>query len=353
MKLQLSLRKNLMMMKQRLTILSTLLIVLTLLAACASSSAPAAANQPGADTSAAGEQAAEEEAAGEQTVIAISGAFALFPMVTVWAEAYQAAHPNVQFDIQAGGAGKGMTDVLAEAVDIAMVSREIREEEIAQGAFGVPVTIDAVIGTFNANNPYRDQILAQGITSESGAAIWLRGETTTWGQLLGTDASDPINVYTRSDAAGAAEMWAKYLGGEAQEELLGTAVNADPGVAEAVRQDPLGVGYNNIGFAYDPSTLEPIEGLQILPLDLNGDGQISEDENFYETRDTLVAAIADGRFPFPPARVLYLVTKGEPSDAVSDFYRYILTDGQALVLDAGYVPLSEDELAAALALIEE
>ena len=322
--------------------LSVLIVLLLLLTACAPAVAPAT-----------GGAASAAAVTDEETVIAMSGAFALFPIVTVWAEQYQAAHPNVQIDIQAGGAGKGMTDVLSGAVDVAMVSREIREEEAAQEAFGVPVTIDAVIGTFNGDNPYRDQILAQGINPETGAAIWLTGDTTTWGQFLGTDAADPINVYTRSDAAGAAEMWAKYVGGQAQEELGGTAVNADPGLAEAVRQDTLGVGYNNIGFAYDPNTLEPIAGLQILPLDLNGDGQISEDEDFYGTRDQLTAAIAEGRFPSPPARVLYLVTKGKPSAAVADFYRYILTEGQALVGDAGYVLLNAEQLAAAQAILEE
>lgn len=43
--------------------------------------------------------------------IGVSGTFALFPMVSVWAEAYQKVNPNVRFDVQAGGAGKGMTDV--------------------------------------------------------------------------------------------------------------------------------------------------------------------------------------------------------------------------------------------------
>ena len=299
--------------------------------------------------------AAEAPAAsGETTVLAISGAFALFPMVTVWADAYKAANPNIDFDIQAGGAGKGITDVLAGAVDIAMVSRELREEETSQGATGVPVTIDAVVGTFNAANPYAAEILAKGITPEIANAIWLSGTTTTYGQWLGTDATDAINVYTRSDAAGAAEMWAKYGLGKVQEELIGTGVNADPGLAEAVRQDPLGVGYNNIGFAYDPATLLPIEGLQIIPLDLNGDGQISEDENVYATRDDLAEAIATGVYPSPPARVLYLVTKGEPSAIILDFYRWILSEeGQALVPGAGYVKLNAEQLAAAQELVGE
>lgn len=334
----------------RIQSLITIMLMLAMLVGCA---APAPSGGATTNEGAAAADNAAASAGDEEVIISISGAFALFPMVTVWAEEYQALHPNVQFDIQAGGAGKGMTDVLAGAVDIAMVSREVREEEIAQGAFGVPVTIDAVVGTINANNPYRDQILAQGITSEKGAGIWLTGETTTWGQLLGTDDTDAINVYTRSDAAGAAEMWVKYLGGDAQEELLGTAVNADPGLADAVRNDTFGVGYNNIGFAYDPTTLKPIEGLEIIPLDVNGDGTINPEEQIYGTRDELTAAIAEGRYPFPPARVLYLVTKGEPNEHVVDFYQFILTDGQALVGDAGYVQLNEQQLAEALALIAE
>ncbi len=341
--------------RNRLSMGLITLWVAALLAACAPAATAPAAEAP-ADTPATAETSAAEEAAasGETTILAISGAFALFPMVTVWAEAYKAVNPNVDFDIQAGGAGKGVTDVLAGAVDIAMVSRELRDEETSQGATGVPVTIDAVIGTFNAANPYAAEILAKGITPESVAGIWISGETTTWAQFLGTDAADSINVYTRSDSAGAAEQWVKFGGGEAQEELLGTAVNADPGLAEAVRQDPLGVGFNNIGFAYDPTTLLPIEGLQILPIDLNGDGQISEDENVYGTRDDLTAAIAAGIYPSPPARVLYLVTKGEPSEIVLDFYRWILSEeGQSFVPDAGYVSLNAEQLAAARELVGE
>jgi phosphate transport system substrate-binding protein len=49
----------------------------------------------------------------KQISISVSGAFALFPMMTVWTEAYSELHPNITFDVQAGGAGKGMTDMIA------------------------------------------------------------------------------------------------------------------------------------------------------------------------------------------------------------------------------------------------
>lgn len=292
-------------------------------------------------------------AAAPETTIAVSGAFALFPLMSVWAEEYQKLHPNIKFDIQAGGAGKGMTDVLAGAVDIAMLSREARQEEIDQGSVLVPVTIDSVIGTVNAKNPNLETILKHGITGESGAGVWISGDTKTWGQLLGTDSSDSVNPYTRSDASGAAEMWAKFLGAKAQEELKGTAVNGDPGVAEAIRQDPLSIGYNNVGFAYDPATGKPVDGLAIVPIDVNGDGQISDDENFYGTRDAFTAAVAAGKYPFPPARVLYLVTKGAPSAEITAFYEWVLTDGQQYVQPAGYVQLTDDRIAEALGSLKK
>ncbi|HSM59042.1 MAG TPA: substrate-binding domain-containing protein [Candidatus Sulfomarinibacteraceae bacterium] len=326
----------------RLTLLALVLLLL-LATACR-------AEPPGAGATSGGEASAATTA---ETALSVSGAFALFPLMTVWVEAYHALHPEVTFDVQAGGAGKGMTDMLSGVADIAMLSREPRQEELDQGAFLVPVTIDSVLATVNSDNPYLDLLLAQGLTAEETQGIWITQEITTWGQLLGNGSDEPINVYTRSDSSGAAEMWALFALAEAQEELHGTAVNGDPGVAEAVRQDPLAIGYNNVGFAYDQTTGQPIPGLHPVPLDLDGDGQIADDEAFYATRDTFTAAVAAGRYPFPPARVLYLVTRGQPSPAIVDFYRWVLNEGQSFVAGAGYVSLADAHLQEALDLLGE
>ncbi|MBP5650625.1 MAG: substrate-binding domain-containing protein, partial [Bacteroidales bacterium] len=66
--------------------------------------------------------------------ITISGAFALYPLAVKWAEEFQTLHPNVRIDLSAGGAGKGMTDVLADVVDLGMVSREVYPPELEKGA---------------------------------------------------------------------------------------------------------------------------------------------------------------------------------------------------------------------------
>ena len=57
----------------------------------------------------------------------------------------------------------GMTQALAGTVDIGMVSRDIRDSEIDQGAFWVSVAKDTVVATINANNPVKDIIYSQGV----------------------------------------------------------------------------------------------------------------------------------------------------------------------------------------------
>lgn len=276
--------------------------------------------------------------------ISLSGAFALYPMAVRWAAEFKRINPGVKIDISAGGAGKGMTDVLYNMVDIGMVSREIYPDELKKGAFGIAVTKDAVVPVISAQNPSLNEILAFGLKPGTGNDIWISGKYKKWNQAFVTKLKAPIHVYTRSDACGAAEVWAKYFG-KKQEDLLGSAVFGDPGLALAVKRDPLGIGFNNIGYVYDFKTKQQVAGIRVLPIDLNENGKIDPDEDFYNTIDKLIDAIAKGKYPSPPARDLYFVTNKKPNNkVVTDFLRWVLSDGQKYVNETGYINLTKDKL---------
>ena len=280
----------------------------------------------------------------ESKNITISGAFALYPLAVKWAEEFQKLHPDIHIDLSAGGAGKGMTDVLADVVDLGMVSREVYGPELEKGALPFAVAKDAVVITFNAENPLARQIMEHGISKEDATKIWITGEYTTWGQVLGTNDKTPIHVYTRSDACGAAETFALWMG-KKQEDLLGTAVFGDPGLASAIQADKLGIGLNNIGYAYDEKSRRPNEGLSVCPVDKDNDDSISAEEFFYDTKDDFISAVGEGKYPSPPARDLYMVSHGTPKNpAVVAFLEYILSDGQKENVPAGYIGLSEEKL---------
>ena len=293
-----------------------------------------------------------EASGGElQGTITISGAWALYPLMVRWGEEFQKLYPDVRFDISAGGAGKGMADALSDAVDIGMVSREIYRDEVDKGAFWVSVTKDAVFPTVSESNPVWDDLQQQGIDRETFVGIYITGEVTTWGQVLGRpEVTDPIHVFTRSDACGAAATWAEYLGG-VQEDLLGIGVYGDPGLLDAVVKDPLGIGFNNLNYAFDMDTGEPLAGVRVAPVDIDGNG-VADASEVYDTKEHAVSAVADGTYPSPPARDLNLVTRGKPEGLTKAFILWVLTDGQRFVEEVGYISLSPEKLGAERAKLD-
>ena len=286
-----------------------------------------------------------------QGKISISGAFALYPLTVKWAEEFNKIYPNIKIDISAGGAGKGITDVLSGITDIGLVSRDLSPEEIKKGSIPYPVSKDAVIPTISASNPHVLELQARGIKKDVLNNIFISGRVKSWGQT-GIKSNDPIHIYTRSDAAGAAETWAKYFG-KKQEDLQGVAVYGDPGLAMAVKKDPIGIGFNNIVYVFDSKTKKPTNGVVPLPIDLNNNGRIDADEDFYGDIDKLTNAIATGKYPSPPGRELLFVTKGATKNAAAkEFIKWVLTIGQKYVDAAGYIQLSPDRIKATLAKLK-
>jgi phosphate transport system substrate-binding protein len=275
--------------------------------------------------------------------LTISGAFALYPLTIRWAEEFRKIHPGVTINISAGGAGKGMADALSKMVDLGMYSKEVSPEEKAKGAWSLACAKDAVLPVMNASNPLVTTIRAAGVTKDKFYGIFISGNVKTWGQLIGIKDVNTMQVFTRSDACGAADMWAKFLMNKKQEDLEGIGVNGDPGVADAVRKTMYGIGYNNLNFVFDVQSRKPYQGLAIIPIDINGNGKIDKEEDFYHSMDEVMTAINDGKYPSPPARQLYFVSAGKPSNKlVLSFLNFILSDGQKYVNEAGYVCLKED-----------
>ena len=286
-----------------------------------------------------------------QGTIRISGAWALYPMMVRWVDEFKKINPEVRIDVSAGGAGKGIADAIAGMVDLGMVSRDIKEEEIKQGAVFVPVVKDAVFPTINAANPVAKILLKKGIKKEAFVKLWIQGEKISWGAIAGTPAKDNVQVYTRSDACGAAETWAKYLNNKKQEDLQGIGVYGDPGVADAVKKDKQGIGFNNLNYAYDSKTGLPMSGIQVVPIDVNENGKIDAKEDI-STKQKAIRSILDGVYPSPPARDLFVVTKNQFKEPAKSFVKWILTKGQGYANEVGYIAIKEAQVKEAQAKVQ-
>ncbi|MEF8819263.1 MAG: substrate-binding domain-containing protein [Haloferacaceae archaeon] len=290
--------------------------------------------------------------------VRISGGVGPLPMVQVWADIY-AEQADTTFDISGGGTGVGVSDLLNEQVDIAMMGREPFEEEIEQGLVAVPMLIDTVVGTVNKNNPVIEEINSQGLTRAEMEAIFTK-EITNWGDLYeGVDVDEEIVVYGRSDASAAYKKWGEFLGGDGeaytQDELEGLSdgnFSGDQSVAQSLGENANAISLNNINYVYGLESGELDGDIRPVPLDRDGGG-LSEAEQFYTTREEFLAAVERGDYPAPPAREMWLAAKNQFGSDSARFVEWVLTDGQQYVSENGYVPLEQSRLEDGLQTLEE
>jgi phosphate transport system substrate-binding protein len=80
----------------------------------------------------------------------------------------------------------------------------------------------------------------------------------------------------------------------------------------------------------------------VVPIDVNENGK-ADPEEVLKTKKEAVEAVATGKYPSPPARLLNLVTKGKPTGLVLAFIQWVLNDGQNFAGEAGYVPLTPEQ----------
>ena len=269
-------------------------------------------------------------------------------MVEVWVDLYE-EQTDATFDVSGGGTGVGVSDVLNDQVDIAMMGREPEPEEEDQGLFAVPMLIDTVVGTVNADNPVLDELQSDGLTREDLEAVFTK-EVTNWGELVDADVDEDIVVYGRSDASAAYKQWGDFLAGDddayTQNDLQSISdanYNGDQPVADAIAGEPNAISLNNINYVYDLSSGELEGNIRPVPLDRDGTG-LDPDEDFYETREEFLGAVEAGNYPAPPAREMFLASDGGFEGEAADFVEWVLTEGQQYVRDNGYVPLEEDRL---------
>lgn len=275
--------------------------------------------------------------------ISISGAFALYPIAVLWSEDFKKENPHVRFNISAGGAGKGISDVLSNMVDIGLVSRDLHKQELECGAYPIQVAKDAVVGSFNCNHPNYALLKERGLTRAELEGVFVHRRYKLWSDIDDRFINKPIEVYVRSDAAGAAETWAKFLGVH-QEGLKGVGIFGDPGLVQAIKDKPLSIGFSNVNFVYNLKTKKTVENIAVLPLDLNGNGYVDKEEYFYDHLDSLTQAVATNHYPSPPSRDLTFVIRADnKTKLLAAFIRFVLEkEQQGYLLENGYVPLNDE-----------
>lgn len=135
------------------------------------------------------------------------GSTSMADVMGVLTETFKELHPDVNVNYSGTGSGSGISGVLAGTCDIGLSSRELKREEMDQGAVAHVVALDGVAVVVNPANPITD------LTVEQIADIYT-GKITNWKDLGGSDA--PIAVYGREDGSGTRSAFEEIVGVEGE-----------------------------------------------------------------------------------------------------------------------------------------
>ncbi|MDX5332994.1 MAG: phosphate ABC transporter substrate-binding protein PstS family protein [Gammaproteobacteria bacterium] len=273
------------------------------------------------------------------------GSDTLANLMTLWAEDFKRAYPNVNIQIQAAGSSTAPPALTEGTSNVGPMSRAMKDKEIQafEEKYGykptaIRVAIDALAVFAHKDNPIKGLSIADvdavfSSTRKCGAPA----DVTKWGQLgvTGQLANQDIQLYGRNSVSG---TYGYFKSKALCKGDFKANVNEQPGsasVVQSVSTSLNAIGYSGIGYV--------TTGVKAVPL-AKRDG------------DAYVEATAENAIngSYPLARFLYVYVNKHPNKPLPplerEFFKQVLSQqGQEVVVKDGYFPLPakvvEQELA--------
>lgn len=217
---------------------------------------------------------------GDKVTIAVSGSTSMEDVMGKISEAYENENKNVSIEINAVGSSAGIKDTLNGVAEIGMSSRDLKDEEVSEGAEGTPVAYDGIAVILNPANKVSN------LTLDQLKEIYT-GKITNWKEVGGSDA--PIVVVSREDGSGTRDAFQEIVGYESS-ELIADAIitDASENLKTTVSQNENAIGFVSFSYVDDTVSAVDIEGVKPeAELAKNGTYKLSRPFLVVTKKDTL------------------------------------------------------------------
>jgi phosphate transport system substrate-binding protein len=284
-----------------------------------------------------------------------AGATFPYPIYSKWFDVYHTAHPNLQINYQSIGSGGGIRQLQAGTVDFGASDVPVTDEQLAQFKVKVlhfPTVLGAVVPTYNIAGVSGEL----NFTQKALAGIYL-GTITKWNDSEIAKANPGVNlpntdivVIHRSEGSGTSFIWTDFLAkvsddwknkvGKAAASVnwpVGLGGKGNEGVTGLVKQTPNAIGYIELIYAVQNNI--PYGKVQnaagkFVKADLAGVTAAAAADAKNIPDDFRVSITnAAGPTVYPIASFTWLLIPAQiqdaaKRDAIKDFLKWMLTDGQ-------------------------
>jgi ABC-type phosphate transport system substrate-binding protein len=267
-----------------------------------------------------------------QQIVRITGVRFAYPLVQQWIDNYNKEYPNVQIIIESrASSDPSQYDILIEAYE--------HPEEVKSEREYAYIARYAVLPIANSKSAFANRFTAKGLNKDLIVQLFFHDIYAD--KESQKEIKDPFTVYTRLQKAGAPITFARYFGYE-QKDIKGKSIaGADEHILKALLRDTTGLSYLPLSLIYDRETKKPVEGITVLPVDLNGNDKVNDDEKFYDDLSSVTQRfeeVSAKDLNNVPVEYLHLsVDKKSASAEAIAFVKWVITNGQTDLHDFGYL----------------
>lgn len=220
--------------------------------------------------------------------VTVSGSTSVGPLMEKEAEKFKENNKGISVEINQLGSSAGIKDAINGTVQIGMTSRDLKDEEKAEGIIEVEIAYDGIAIITNPNNKVGSLTISQ-------VKDIYTGKITNWSKLGGEDSE--IVVVSREDGSGTRDAFQEIID-YSSEDLIKNALIGDGSgnIKTTVAGNENAIGF--ISFEYVDDTIKAlnIEDVEATPENVkNSSYKISrpfilvyKEENLEESGNKLI-----------------------------------------------------------------
>jgi len=184
-----------------------------------------------------------------------TGSSTVAPLVSELAQAFEVNNPEYRIDVETGGSSRGIADATRGTVDFGMVSRALKENEVALQS--ATIAWDGIAMIVHSSNPVEE------LSPNQIQAIY-KGEIDNWREVGGDDRE--IVVVNKAQGRSTLELFLEHFQLKAPDIKADTIIGDNQQGIKVVSASPAAIGYVSIVAA----EYEIANGARLKALPLEG-----------------------------------------------------------------------------------
>lgn len=267
--------------------------------------------------------------ADDHKIVVVTGARFSYHLVQKWIDDFNKEYPDIQVVIESRGSSDPLQyDILAEVYE--------HPEDIKKSRQYLYIGRYAILPVATKQSQFAVTYASKGLNDDLIKQIFFHNIFADKEEEAKIKV--PFTVYTRFQKAGAPKVFAEFYGFE-QKDINGKSIaGSDEHLLKALLRDSTGITYLPLPLLFNPtSTTSFDEDLTIIPVDLDGNGKIKDDErSFFSSPETLVKKL-EGKNNVPVAYFHLSVDKNKASDESVAFLKWVATNGARYLNAFGFL----------------